>query len=78
MEIYKSADRTISLDHYTVERCAVGYPVIVKARLIVSVPQMKPAEVRVDVEYEADDLPHHPSEQDFGRRLMHLIGNRFS
>jgi hypothetical protein len=37
---------------------------------------MRPAEMRVRVDYEHDDIPN-PNEVDLGRRLFQLLRNRF-
>ena len=76
MEIIKSDARTLTLDRYSIEREAAGQPVKVRAWLTISTPGMKPAQMRLRVDYEHNDIPN-PNENDFARRLLQLLRNRF-
>jgi hypothetical protein len=76
MEIIKSDARTVTLDRYSIEREASDEPVKVRAWLTVSTPGMKPAQMRLRVDYEYSDIPN-PNEIDFARRLLQLLRSRF-
>jgi hypothetical protein len=77
MEILKSDMRWITLDRYSIERETPDQPVKVRAWLSVSAPGQPPETIRVRVDYEHSDIPS-PNERDLGRRLVSLLGNRFS
>jgi hypothetical protein len=77
MEIFKSDARTISLERYAIRRDANGQPVKIRGWLLVQTPAMKPAEMRIRVDYEYDDIPIS-SEHQLGRRLLELLGGRIA
>jgi len=77
MEIIKSDARTISLERYAIRRDSSGQPVKIRAWLFVQTPAMTPAEMRIRVDYEYDDIPNS-NEQQLGLRILELLGRRIA
>ena len=77
MEIIKTDARTVSLERYAIERGAPGEPLRVRAWLLLTTPDQKPAAMRVRVDYECDDISY-PKERDLGNQIVRLLARRLA
>jgi hypothetical protein len=76
MIIVQAPDRTVTLEHWSIERSTSNAPVDIRALLLVETPQMTPTEMRIQVEFRSNDIPY-ASEYDLGGFLLMLLHARF-
>lgn len=72
MEIKRYEDRSIVLESFNLEREAADKQVRVRAQLLLTNPGITPHEMRIQVEYQSNDIPDG-NEAALGGRLLTLL-----
>jgi hypothetical protein len=75
MEFVNQPDLTWSLESYRITRQEDGESVTIRACLSVATPSRTPNKIRIQMDYESDDLPRL-SEDDCALRLLQLLSGR--